>query len=123
MGETYLAPLYMEWHEDATITTPDGKIISGNLDVIYYELKTPWLAEQLAKEFYKRVQGAYAFAPLDAPDIDVDYIVTYTAQNSGHPNVIMQKGNIFVQGYIDIFDDTGYNYLTEWTEKMAEMMK
>ena len=123
MDESYLAPLYMEWHEDAVVTTPEGKTIGGNLDVIYYETKTPWLAEKLAKEFYKRAQGAYAFDAWETPDIDVDYIIAYTTLNSGHPNIIMQQGNMMVQGYIDIFDDTGYNYLTEWATQMAQMME
>ena len=123
VDESFLAPLYMEWHEDADVTTPGGKTISGNLDVIYYETKTPWLAEKLAKEFYKRAQGAYAFDTWETPDIDVDYIIAYTTQNVGYPIVIMQQGNMMVQGYIDIFDDTGYNYLTEWATQMAQMME
>lgn len=123
VDESFLAPLYMEWHEDADVVASDGKTIGGRLDVIYYETKTSWLAEQLAKEFYKKAQGAYAFIPWETPDIDVDYIIAYTAQNSGHPTVIMQQGNIFVQGYIDIFDNTGYNYLNEWATQMARMME
>ena len=53
----------------------------------------------------------------------MDYIIAYTTLNSGHPNIIMQQGNMMVQGYIDIFDDTGYNYLTEWATQMAQMME
>lgn len=123
VDESYLAPVYMEWHEDADITTPDGGTVGGRLDVIYYETKAPWLAEGLAREFYKRAQGAYAFGPWETPDVDVDYAIAYTAQNSGHPTIIMQHGNIFVQGYIDIFDDAGADYLDQWARQMAEMMK
>lgn len=121
--DSYLAPLYMEWHEDATVVTPDGRTIDGRLDVIYYETKAPWIAEGLAKEFYKRAQGAYAFGPWETPDVDVDYAIAYTAQNSGHPTIIMQHGNIFIQGYIDIFDDAGSVCLDQWARQMAEMMK
>lgn len=125
MGETYLAPLYMEWHEEADVTTPDGKIISGSLDVIYYELKTPWLAEELAKEFYRKAQKTHGFTPWEdpAPAMDVDYIIAYTVQNAGYPTVIMQKDHIVIQGRINISDETGYNYLAEWATQMAEIMK
>lgn len=123
VDESILAPIYMEWHEDASIVAPDGKTIGGRLDVIYYEVKTPWIAEQLAKEFYKRAQGAYAFDLWETPELDIDYAVAYTAQNSGHPTIIMQHGNVIVQGYIDIFDEAGANYLTEWATQMADRMK
>lgn len=123
VDESFLAPVYMEWHEDANIVAPDGKVIGGRLDVIYYKTRTPWLAEALAKEFYKRAQGAYAFGPWETPELDIDYAVAYTAQSSGYPTIIMQHGNVMVQGYIDIFDEAGANYLTEWATKMAEQMK
>lgn len=123
VDKSFLAPLYMEWHEDADVTLPDGSTVGGRLHVIYYEVRTPWIAKKLAKEFYKRAQGAYAYRPWDTPELDVDYAIAYTAQNSGHPIIIIQHGNIIVQGYIDVFDDTGYNYLTEWATQMAEMMK
>ena len=123
VDESFLAPLYMEWHEDADVLAPDGSTVVGRLDVIYYEAQNTWLAEQLAKEFYKRAQGAYAFGPWETPELDIDYAIAYTAQNSGHPTIIMQQGNVMVQGYIDIFDDTGYNYLTEWATQMADMLK
>ena len=123
MDESFLAPLYMEWHEDADVLAPDGSTVGGRLDVIYYETKNAWLAEQLAREFYKRALGAYAFGPWETPELDIDYAFAYTAQNSGYPTIIMQQGNVMVQGYIDIFDNAGYNYLTEWATQMADMLK
>lgn len=122
LEEKYLAPVYMEWHELADVITPEGETIGGRLDVIYYETKSPWIAENLAKEFYERAQGAYAFDSWETPELNVDYAIAYTALNSDYPTIIMQHGNVFVQGYIDIFDENGKNMLEQWAQQMAASM-
>lgn len=122
-SSSFLAPRYLEWHEDAEITTADGQTLRGTLDILYYETRYTWLAEGLARDFYERAKGANAFADWPTPQLDADYIVAYTSQNSGHPNVLIQNGRYFIQAYLDVFDENGEDLLEEWAAQQLERMK
>lgn len=115
----WLAPRNIKWAEHARISRAGGTVLDGGLYVDYHETAAPWIAAGLARDYvrYDRGRNRKNYAPLDAPEVDADFIQAYVAL---FPTVVIQKGNIVVHV---LFYQTGEGPempLEEWAALMAE---
>lgn len=122
VDESFLAPLYMEWHEEGEVVTPEGGTIGGTLKIIYYETKYPWLAERLPEEFCRQGRELHDFRLIEAPAVDVDCVIAYTFLNGRSSTILMRHGNVFVEAYINVYDEAGQNMAEQWAARMAAVM-
>ena len=122
VDESFLAPLYMEWHEEGEVVTPEGGTIGGTLKIIYYETKYPWLAERLPEEFCRQGRELHDFRLIEAPAVDVDCVIAYTFLNGRSSTILMRHGNVFVEAHINVYDEAGQNMAEQWAARMAAVM-
>lgn len=93
--QDWLAPVIIEWKENATIASSDGSKVSGIWMVDYYETAAPWIARQVAKEYFIRdkLKSYFDKLELQLPELEADYSVWYS---SLFPTVIIQKDCVVV---------------------------
>ena len=115
-----IAPVNIEWREYATVVTPEGEELEGALIVEYHETAAPWIAEGFAKELLRVALGESYNDPMDAPELDADYVAAYSF--SGLPTLILQKGNIVVTARFSFDDGNGYP-VDRWAELMLQMLE
>ena len=121
----WLAPYFMEYQETADVTRADGTVLSGGLDVDYFEAASPWLAQRLAEEYLARDRRSQQFEMLTLPqELDADYAVVYLSM--GHfPTLIVRRGSVVMRVTFYQFENSGGYELTlaQWTEQMTESMR
>lgn len=115
---TTLAPNIIEWKEYGTVVTEDGKTYHGSLIIDYYETASPTLARGLVDDFLYQYKRYDDFRIVDAPDIDVDYVV---AIHYIYPTVLIQHGNTFVCASVSL-EYQEDNLLEEWAQQMAQYL-
>lgn len=99
--ENGISTYNITWMENGINETPDGMSVEYSYNVRYYELKSEWIANFGAKEFTKYYTANNFFndytyyEPTTAPDVDVDYIRTFTSITSEYMCII-QDGNILI---------------------------
>lgn len=115
--QDWLAPTVIHWAETASVTLPDGRIVSGGLYVDYYETLSPWLAREAAREYLLAARHEKHYEELPLPPLDADLAVGY---HNIFPFLLLQKGNILIKAE---FYQTSPDYqipLDEWTSIMAD---
>ncbi len=74
-----LAPCNIEWTETAIVTQDSTAVLDAYYSVSYHQLATPWLAQQLAKEYSSRVANGFSreepFVLEHTPE--ADYFASY----------------------------------------------
>ena len=118
-----LAPTYMEWREYADITTPDGSVIHGQLNITYCETVSPWLARGMAEDLLEYDEDRHpGIQYLDVPELDADYAVAYTILTGASPTIILQQGNTVIQATVDLTNEAGESLFLDWvTMQLARM--
>ncbi len=86
----WLAPVAIKWDEEASVKLPDGRELSGFLNVDYYETLAPWLAREVAREFLHKDRRYKRYEKIALPELEVDYAVAYM---SPFPTLVIQNGN------------------------------
>lgn len=114
-----LAPEAIKYNEYGSITLPDGSLITGGLQVEYYETVSPLLARAIAWEFEmaaKRTENyeSYALEPLD-----VDYASGYMEY---FPTIVLQNGCKVLCAMFYQTSESTMPY-AQWVEVMAEGLK
>ena len=119
--EDWLAPKIINWNEIASVTSQDGKKVSGLWRVDYYETAAPWIARQVAREYLLGDRLSGDFKELVYPELEADYAILY--KNSfGAPTVIIQNNCIVVQA---LFINFSENRLPDesWVMALWESIK
>ena len=118
-----LAPVNFEWDEVAEIVHPDGRVLSGGLEVIYHETCADWIAARMAKEYFLKGKQEDDYEPLELSVEGMDYVVAYHSILH-FPSVILQKGNkIIYARFYTSGKDSIRPELKEWAEVLAECLK
>lgn len=112
---TGAAPVVIDWFENASVTTPDGEVHVGLLVVDYYETAAPWIARALAEEFHRVGLKEKYSKPMDAPQVELDYVAAYS--DSGRPVAILCHGNTVIVAKLDA------DMMDLWIEKAAQRLK
>lgn len=91
----WLAPAAVDWRENATIRRTDGTVLSGGLSVDYYEMRTPWLAREVAQEYARMKKWKKNYEPIGEEELGIggrfDYAAAYYDEIH-MPNVVIQQG-------------------------------
>ena len=121
--EDVLAPVNYIWDEAATVKHPDGMEIFGILAVSYHEMRFPWMAKCVAKEYRRydrtsKYRNWKAYTELE-PDVsfpELDYFAVYE-NDEPYPIAVMVKGNVVIRVS---FMQTGTKMpLEEWLRIVA----
>ena len=108
-----LAPVAMEvtqYSDCAEVETGNVKVIESEfLEISYFETRTSWMAEQLAKD-YQRFDASSRFGKeekhaINFSELNMDYAVTY---QSWYDTIVLAKNNKMMR--ICFY---GYDYTTE----------
>ena len=112
----WLAPRNIKYDEHAEVIRMDGTILEGGLYIDYHEAISPYIAKQLALEYYHLDKREKHFEPLEIPALNVDYCVAY--MDALHfPTIVIQNGTIVVHAS---FYQTYTMALTEWACRIAD---
>ena len=116
-----LAPDCWRWHEIAEVHTENGKI-DGGLYVDYYETVSPFIAERIAKEYYREAKWDKDFELFEAELPEGDFVAAY--YDEIHiPNMILQRGNIVINVSFHQYGDSNMLSFEEWTAKVGEFLE
>ena len=115
-----LSPVNYEWDEAGTVTSPDGTILSGGLEVIYHETKADWIAKRLVTEYLRKAKGEREYEPLEIQMEELDEAVAYTTV-AHYPNVILREDNKVICSRFYTTGEESVTYeLEEWAGFLAE---
>ncbi len=115
-----LAPYNADYQESASITTADGQVFSGWLDVDYHQTVDPALAHTIAAEYFCKAKESKYFSEQEAPDADVDYIKVFTEFH--FTSVILQKGNTVQKITAYAYSDSVEIDWNAWIAQIAAQM-
>ncbi len=117
-----LAPVNYEWDEVATITHPDGRKLSGGLEIIYHEARFPWIAKRMAREHFIKGKQEDDFELLTLKIEGMDTVYAYNSILH-FPSIILQKDNkvLFARFYTTGKENIELS-LEEWAGILAERM-
>lgn len=117
-----LSPVNYEWDEVATITHPDGRKLSGGLEIIYHEARLPWIAKRMAWEHFIKGKQEDDFELLTLKIEGMDSVYAYHSILH-FPSVILQKDNkvLFARFYTSGKENIELS-LEEWAGILAESM-
>ncbi|MBQ8831540.1 MAG: DUF2812 domain-containing protein [Oscillospiraceae bacterium] len=116
----WLAPECWRWHEIAKVRTENGTL-DGGLYIDYYETAAPWIANIIAKEYYKVARWDKDFEIFEAELPEGNFAACY--YDEIHiPTMILQRGNVVInvsfiqygEGYVMSFE--------EWTAIVGEYL-
>ena len=115
-----LSPVNYEWDEAGTVTSPDGTILSGGLEVIYHETKDDWIAKRLVTEYLRKAKGEREYEPLEIQMEELDEAVAYTTLVH-YPNAILREDNKVICARFYTTGEESVTYeLEEWAGFLAE---
>ena len=122
-----LSSVNFEWDETGEVIHPDGRVLSGGLEVIYHETKAPWIAKRLAKEYWWKGKESKEFELLDLEEEgseleEMDLVIAFDS-TLHFPSIILQKGNkiLYARFYTNGTDTVQYE-LEEWAGLLAECL-
>ena len=121
--EDILSPVNYEWDEACTVTHPDGRVLSGGLEVCYHETKADWIAKRAAREYLIKGKQEKDYEPLELEIEGMDEVVAY--ETSLHfPCIILRNDNkvLYARFYTNGSDTVQYS-LQEWADIMAESLR
>lgn len=116
-----LAPRMIAYNEHAAITRRDGTVLNGGWYVDYYTMASPFLAQVLEKELYRRGSRDAQFTPLELPALPVDMARGYV-DGLHFSTVLMRHGKHVLRLR---FFQTSDNYtmpLEEWAGIAAQKL-
>ena len=115
-----LAPVMVVWQENATVTLADGRVISGGLYVYYFELASPVLAREAARELTRQKQATgreREELSLSLPSLDSAY-----AFADLFPTVVLRQGKTVLRA--EFFQTSEEQLdLNEWAGILAENIR
>ncbi len=115
----WLVPITISLRENGEVQLDNGNLLQGGLLVDYYEMRSPWLAMELAREYrnYDKKRNRKYFTELITPALPVDYATAY--QNT-FPTLLLVQGSKIMRL---TFYQTSENYtmpLEEWAAVAAD---
>ncbi|MBR5248001.1 MAG: DUF2812 domain-containing protein [Lachnospiraceae bacterium] len=117
-----LSPVNYEWDEVGEVTHPDGRVLSGGLEVIYHETKADWIAKRLAREYLLKGKSERDFSELELSLEEVDQVTAYTG-SLHFPCIILREGNrILYARFYTNGSDTVKMSLEEWAGLLAQCL-
>ncbi len=118
-----LAPVNFIWEEIAEVWVTEDRSVYGLWDVNYHELRWPWLAGLVAKE-YIRMDKERDFELIGEMDLGVDYAMAYI-DDIHMEKIILVHGNKVLQGTFHEYSGEKEDYFTfeEWAQIMADSIK
>lgn len=107
------------WEENALISLPDGSKVTGGLYVEYYDAKSPWIADRLAKSLFQRDRASWNVEEIDLPDLGLDYV---RGTDRVFNTVILRKGDTVVRAY---FYNTALRVIpwNDWLTALAQSLQ
>ena len=117
-----LSEVNYEWDETGTVTHPDGRTLSGGLEVIYHETKKDWIAAKMVKEYLAKGKTEKEFEKLELELEGPDDVLAFTSI-AHFPSVILRKDNkvIYARFYISGKESVRLE-LSEWAGVLAECL-
>jgi len=114
--------LYVQ--QEGLLQLADGQQLQGSLSVTYYEMRWPWMARGLAREYESMAKERLGddYQLLTLPELDVDYALAYQdrKQAVSYPRLILVDDNRMAKVYFYQGDD-GYTVpLEQWSAIFAE---
>ena len=118
-----LSAVNYEWDEAGTVTSTDGTILSGGLEVIYHETKADWIAKRLVTEYLRKGKEEKEYEPLELEMKELDEAVAFTS-TLHFPSVILRKGNkmLYARFYTSGKETVEFA-LSEWAGFLAESLE
>lgn len=117
-----LSPVNFEWDEAGEVIHPDGRVLSGVLDVIYHETKAPWIAKRLAREYLLKGREGKEFERLELEMEELDQVIAYDTKLR-YPTVILREGSKIIYARFYTHGDTKVTFeLKEWAGMLAECL-
>ena len=117
-----LAPVSIDWHEQAEILLPDGRTLDGGLSVFYHEAASEAIAARLVKEYHNRDRKEKHYGELPLSLEGMDYAAAYT--NHLHfPTVLLRKGNVVMRAYFYQVGEEDLLTLEEWASILARSLE
>ena len=117
-----LSPVNFEWDEVGEVTHPDGRVLSGGLEVIYHETKAPWIAKRLAREYLLKGRESKEFELLNLEIEGLDQVIAYNS-TLHYPSIILRKGGkiLHARFYTHASGTVTYR-LEEWAGMLSECL-
>ena len=117
-----LSPVNYEWDEVGEVVHPDGRVLSGGLEVIYHETKAPWIAKRLAREYLLKGRESKEFELLDLEIEGLDQVIAYNS-TLHYPSIILRKDDklLYARFYTHASGTVTYE-LEEWAGRLAECL-
>jgi hypothetical protein len=118
-----LAPVNITWEEIAEVWVTEDRSVYGMWDINYHEVRWPWMAKLLAKD-YMRMDQERDFKIIGELNLGVDYAMAYS-DDIHMEKVILVHGNKVLQGTFHEYSGEQENYFTleEWAKIMADSIK
>ena len=117
-----LSPVNFEWDEAGEVIHPDGRKLSGGLEVIYHDTKSSWIAKRLAKEYLLKGKESKEFERLELEIEGLDQVIAYNTKLR-YPTVILREGSKIIYARFYTHGDTKVTFeLKEWAGILAECL-
>lgn len=117
-----LSPVNYEWDENGSVSTEEGFVYSGGLEVVYHETKAEWIADRLFTEYLRKGKQEKEFEILNLELEGLDEVTAYVTKVR-FPCVVMRKDNKIL--YARFYTNSGKSLqfeLSEWTGILAESL-
>lgn len=118
-----LAPQILSFSQTGTGITKSGQRLSGGIRVDYVRTLTPWMAQELAREWvsYDRWKNQKYYTDLAVPEgLPADSAFAYSAV---FPTLVVTKGNQAVRYMFYQTSETYTMPLEEWGKIVTESLK
>ena len=122
-GGTVFYPVKLHVWEEGELVLPDGKTQTVYLRVLYYEARTPAIAETIARDMLRMDQSYehLSFEELPPMELDVEYSILYCVGDWG-TDLIVRNGNKVLQSCL--YQEGGSDITLEtWATRMAESIQ
>ena len=126
ISSDWLADVVIESNEYGEFTMEDGRKIDCAMYVTYTDMRTEWLARELAEEYPisgRREVKKDRFRFLDCPaaeELGVDQITAYSAYPMGQAVVLVKGSEVWQIDFMQFREDT--LSLKEWVGMFAESL-
>ena len=120
--EDWLAPVSYDWDEIAAVTMPDGQTLEGMLFLEYNEVRYPWAAMRIAREYWLNDRWEKGYEKLGDPDVDADYCVAYL-DNIHTPTVVICVGNKVIRASFRTYSDSVSLPVDAWAGILADSLR
>lgn len=115
-----LAPVICEVHEHGTLTLPDGRKLSGGLQLQYYELRSEALARLLMHELHWHDRRSSGYELWKLGPVDADEVLYY---RDYLPTVLLRQGSRVVRAcFYQSTDDTALEPQV-WIGALADSLR